>query len=359
MAEENSFPALDTFVLSSEKAGKKTTVLMALFGAHILSWKIDGVEQLWLSKISIMDGKSPVRGGIPIAFPAFADLAMPALPLHGFARTQKWQLGERVGDDRVRLQLVENATTLALWPHAFRLSYEVRLKEGGTKLQLELTVENPSSFSSSSSTATTASSVGSVRGSDFAFTGCLHTYLRFDDANTVRVKGFTGVSFLDKCNHRVTSVQDDLSIAEQQETKKKAETGVDAVGTARKDEDGAFSIGAEAALSGARAGKKGYVDRVYTAVPLVTVTSSNPAGGLGNFRNFRISQSESWPNTTVYNPWQGDKLGGKAAGLDFDEDGYLHLLCIEPTIGNPNEPIILKPGGLWKGTQTLEAICSL
>ena len=57
---------------------------------------------------------------------------------------------------------------------------------------------------------------------------------------------------------------------------------------------------------------------------------------------------------TVYNPWTGDKLGGVAAGLDFDEDGYQKLLCIEPTIGDPEAPVVLKPGEMWTGAQAIE-----
>jgi hypothetical protein len=34
---------------------------------------------------------------------------------------------------------------------------------------------------------------------------------------------------------------------------------------------------------------------------------------------YHLRQCGGWPDTTVYNPWLGDKLGGAAAGLDFDE----------------------------------------
>lgn len=44
-----------------------------LFGAHIVDWSVNGVERLWISSLSAMDGSAPIRGGIPIAFPQFAD----------------------------------------------------------------------------------------------------------------------------------------------------------------------------------------------------------------------------------------------------------------------------------------------
>ena len=78
------------------------------------------------------------------------------------------------------------------------------------------------------------------------------------------------------------------------------------------------------------------------------------------------------PPRRRYNPWQGDKLGGAAAGLDFDEDGYQHMLCVvrcathptmaadvadsaataqEPTISSA--PVTLAPGASWAGSQTV------
>lgn len=66
------------------------------FGAHITSWKVvsdppdpaapQGQEMLWMSSLSALDGSAPIRGGIPIAFPQFADTG--PMKLHGFARCE-------------------------------------------------------------------------------------------------------------------------------------------------------------------------------------------------------------------------------------------------------------------------------
>ena len=45
--------------------------------------------------------------------------------------------------------------------------------------------------------------------------------------------------------------------------------------------------------------------------------------------------------------------GGAAAGLDFDEDGYQYMFCIEPTIGQGAKPIKLAPGEQFVGTQAI------
>ena len=66
-----------------------------------------------------------------------------------------------------------------------------------------------------------------------------------------------------------------------------------------------------------------------------------------------MTQSATWPDTTLYNPWQGDKLGGAAAGLDFDEDGYQNMFCIEPTIGQEAKGVTVEPGAKFVGTQTI------
>ena len=66
-------------------------VRVARFGAHVLSWRDGlGVDRLWMSRLSAMDASSPIRGGIPLAWPQFADQG--TLPLHGFVRVQFWKL---------------------------------------------------------------------------------------------------------------------------------------------------------------------------------------------------------------------------------------------------------------------------
>lgn len=37
-------------------------------GATVLSWKVDGRELLFCSKLAILDGTKAIRGGIPLVF---------------------------------------------------------------------------------------------------------------------------------------------------------------------------------------------------------------------------------------------------------------------------------------------------
>jgi hypothetical protein len=55
-------------VVAKLPTGESVEVL--LHGATVTSWKsAGGVENLWLSEKAVLDGKKPVRGGIPVVFP--------------------------------------------------------------------------------------------------------------------------------------------------------------------------------------------------------------------------------------------------------------------------------------------------
>jgi len=186
--------------------------------------------------------------------------------------------------------------------------YCVGIQAGGEGIELNLSVINTSEEA------------------DLVFAGCLHTYLAVNSP-TVEVQGLSGNNYVDKC--------DDCKLKCQPETP--------------------WRVKDEAERSGEEAGKPhlGYVDRIYSATDEVEITDVTKEDWL-----LHIEQSSNWTHTTVYNPWQGDKLGGEAAGLDFDEDGYLGMLCIEPTIGNSKRKVCVKPGDTWTGTQAIQVAMS-
>lgn len=111
-------------------------------GAHILSWQpADGPEQLFLSRYSGIGPGLPVRGGIPIVFPQFADLGN--LPKHGLVRQREWQFRQMIqaADEHSCLfTIADDERTRAVWPHRFQLEYAVCLSDNS--LQLTLSVEN-------------------------------------------------------------------------------------------------------------------------------------------------------------------------------------------------------------------------
>lgn len=72
----------------------------ALQGAHLLSWKPVGEEEvLWLSNNTPFKTGVALRGGVPICWPWFGPAAQQGLPSHGFARNLPWALKAHNEDD--------------------------------------------------------------------------------------------------------------------------------------------------------------------------------------------------------------------------------------------------------------------
>jgi glucose-6-phosphate 1-epimerase len=149
------------------------TVLVALQGAQVLSWVSQGRERLFLSPNNLWDGKSAIRGGVPVCFPQFNQRG--ALPKHGFARNMNWTVGEEVASGDVAhivFTLSTNADTLAIWQQAFVAELRVALTSG--QLTLTLTVNNTEAQN------------------ELHFTGALHTYLAVDDIDLTELRGLGG-----------------------------------------------------------------------------------------------------------------------------------------------------------------------
>ncbi|WP_028116861.1 hypothetical protein [Ferrimonas senticii] len=160
---------ISTFTLS---AGDNT-LRCSTFGGQLLQWHHQGRPILWLSELADLTGNSPIRGGVPISFPWFAEQFPPAaktLPKHGFARTQQWQLLKQQSHS-LTLQLTDNSTTLALWPHRFALTLKIQLS--GSELDLCLTIANTDD-------------------QPWQCGAALHSYFACDNAAAVEVAELTG-----------------------------------------------------------------------------------------------------------------------------------------------------------------------
>lgn len=156
--------------------GAEATVL--LHGAQLVSWIPAGdQERLYLSPRAVAGGSAAVRGGIPVCFPQFAKRG--PLAQHGFARNRAWQWveGAQRGDAMIGvLKLADDASTRAIWPHAFEA--ELSFSLSGLQLDVELAIANTGDAA-------------------FDFTAALHTYLRVDDVRRARLGGLHGVTYLD------------------------------------------------------------------------------------------------------------------------------------------------------------------
>ena len=165
-------------------------ITVALFGAHLLSWKTaDGKERMIVSRQSALDGSKPIRGGVPVIFPQF-NMRGPG-PKHGFARNVHWRLGASGGDGGSSfLQFDLNngdlpAEVAASWPHAFAL--QLRFVLSGDSLEMDFEVRN---------TGTQA----------FPFGVALHTYYDVGQLDATSVSGLQGVQY--ENHHLQTLVQE-------------------------------------------------------------------------------------------------------------------------------------------------------
>lgn len=146
--------------------------LVALHGAQLLSWTTaDGTERIYLSPQAVFDGKSAIRGGVPICWPQFNQRG--PLSKHGFARNLAWQLETSPAAEagRLALTLRDSDATRATWPHAFELQFAVTLAPG--QLRMGLGVSNAGDAS-------------------LSFAAALHTYLRVDEIAQARLHGLQG-----------------------------------------------------------------------------------------------------------------------------------------------------------------------
>ena len=152
------------------------SALVALHGAQVLSWVAGGRERLYLSPKAVFDGRSAIRGGIPLCFPQFNQRG--PLPKHGFARNLGWRPApaSKEGDRQssVCLELTDSETTRAWWPARFAAQLTVVL--GAGSLRVQLVVHN----------------TGNTDDGAWDFTTALHTYLRVEDVGRARLGGLDG-----------------------------------------------------------------------------------------------------------------------------------------------------------------------
>lgn len=149
------------------------SVLVALHGAHVLSWIAGGRERLYLSPRSVFDGHAAIRGGVPLCFPQFNQRGH--LPKHGFVRNLPWQDDPspqvETPQTSLRLRLADSAASRALWPHAFDMALTVLLRPACLQLHIEL---------------------HNTGGESLQFTGALHSYLRVGDITAAQLDGLAG-----------------------------------------------------------------------------------------------------------------------------------------------------------------------
>lgn len=100
------------------------TAQVGLQGAQVTSWRPAGDEILFVSRSARHAVGEPLRGGIPVAFPQFAELG--PLPKHGFVQTALWECIDQ-WDTGAEFVLRDSEETRARWPHRFSIRLCVEL----------------------------------------------------------------------------------------------------------------------------------------------------------------------------------------------------------------------------------------
>ncbi len=154
----------------------KATAGISLHGGHVLSFQPQGQEDLiWMSDNANLDGKTALRGGIPVCWPWFGGVAEPG---HGFARISEWKLAEHRENEQgviVVLELEQSPETLSIWPYKFKNRLYVEI---GDDLKVSLEINNTDEKA-------------------WEFSGALHTYLNVGDVTQISTTGM-GAEYIDK-----------------------------------------------------------------------------------------------------------------------------------------------------------------
>jgi glucose-6-phosphate 1-epimerase len=169
---------------------EQSELRLSLFGAHVMSWApTQHKDVLWMSDGAVLDDAHPIRGGIPVCWPWFADHAdHKDWPSHGFARTTVWTLEDiRHLDGRaiVRLSLPAHENQSAYWPHQSR---PVIIFTVGAALSIELSVTN--------------SDPTPIR-----YGQALHTYFAVGDIEQTEIRGLEGSTYVDKLTKQECSAE--------------------------------------------------------------------------------------------------------------------------------------------------------
>ena len=140
--------------------------VISLYGGQLLSWRTARHgEQLYLSPWPTAPGK-PVRGGVPVCFPQFAERG--PLAKHGYARTSAWAL--------VRASALPEPVASAVLRLAPALELEVRLGDDWIEVHLR--------------------AINTGNG-PLTFTAALHTYFAVPDVGQAQVVGLQSTSYED------------------------------------------------------------------------------------------------------------------------------------------------------------------
>ena len=287
-----------------------STLLVYLFGAHIASWTtFDDQEVIFMSKSAVFDGKTPIRGGIPIAFPQFGG---GTLPSHGFARRSVWSFHSHSNNTLI-LSLKDSASTRDMWnDNQFQLLYTITLESNS--ITTSLNVENTGS-------------------KPFNFQALLHTYFHLADISQASVEGLSGQTYLDSLADRTPVVQSENEAL-----------------TFTQETDRIFrNAPTHVQLNGLALLKKARKEKSSTAAKECVDENKSKQGGSVTI-DINIQGGSGNNDVVVWNPWI-DKSKRMA---DLSDEEYHNFCCVEP--GYVIDWETLNSGETYTISQTLSVL---
>lgn len=299
----------------------------SLFGGQLLRWQAGGRERLFLSPRAVLDGRTAIRGGVPVIFPQFN--ARGPFARHGFARTQVWQLREQEAD-RLLLELTDSDATRAQWPHRFAL--RLRATIGRDALTLGLEVESRDERA-------------------FEFSCALHSYFACA-VKQARVRGLADCGFEEGGDWHPASGQAALIPSPPLDRIYRG-----AVVTPPAECRPANPIATARSSNSSSPRRWGFkASTTEASLPWApafagaTRDAGSQALWLECGAQTLAIESAGFADWVVWNPGRE----GAAALTDLGADCSESFLCIEP--GRIFEPIRLEPGERWTGALRMSAL---
>lgn len=162
--------------------------LIALQGAQLLEYTPRAAQPvIWLSEQAEFRRGQSIRGGIPVCWPWFGDLArnpgavrhgvrQADAPAHGLVRAQDWLLDSATEDATgTHITLRHPGPSIPGWAHSAELTLTITI---GEKLKLQLRTRNSGA-------------------APLTLSQALHTYLAISAIEKVEIRGLDGAPYID------------------------------------------------------------------------------------------------------------------------------------------------------------------
>ncbi len=146
-------------------------------GAQILQIKLGINDLLYFSSLNQIESRSPLRGGIPVIFPQFANCGN--IKKHGFVRDYNWKLvNENKIQDKhfVEYEYQINEIDFPEWKHSAKLNLKAFVIDNIFKISIHILNNGKSSFE---------------------FTGGIHPYFKIQSRSSIKLKGLEFCNFED------------------------------------------------------------------------------------------------------------------------------------------------------------------